>query len=414
MARPTKESAGRRMMEAALGPTVTAVKLARGAASTVIDALGHVGRLVGEGMGLDALALLRTGRVRKPPGASPGFEADQEAKTPPAPGAVEVQCIDYGPTRLEIKAGIDLDSLLREPRPDWVQVRWININGLHPFVVNLCVQHFKLHTLAAEDVLNTSQRPKLEDYADHLFLVLRMLSVDGRRLNTEQISLFFFRDTLITFQETPGDVWDPIRQRLQSPTSRLRTQGAAYLVYALLDAVVDHCFPILEGYGELLEDMEAAVLEDPRASVQRRIHAIKRELILIRRLIWPLRDVLNALQRDENGFLNDFVRTYLRDVYDHTIQVIDIVETYREMAGGLNDLYMSSVGNRMNEIMKVLTIMASLFIPITFLAGVYGMNFEHIPEISWPYSYPVFWLVCLSIVGALLVYFQRKGWIGRS
>jgi len=405
---------GTRVIEAAKGQTAKAVNLARGAASTVIGALGQVGRFVGGGMGLDALALLRTRRERKPPGAAPGFEPDQEAKTPPEPGTVDVQCIDYGPDEVSIRGGVNLDALLSEPRPAGARVRWININGLHPFLVNRCREHFNLHTLAAEDVLNTSQRPKLEDYPDHLFIVLRMLSVDDRRLKTEQISLFFFHDTLITFQETPGDVWDPIRQRIQNPSSRLRSQGVGYLVYALLDAVVDHCFPILEGYGELLEEMEASVLDDPKTSVQQRIHAIKRELILIRRLIWPLRDVLNALQRDENEFLNDFVRTYLRDVYDHTIQVIDIVETYREMAGGLNDLFMSSVSNRMNEIMKVLTIMASLFIPITFLAGVYGMNFERIPEMSWPYSYPVFWLVCLAIVSALLVFFYRRGWIGRG
>lgn len=408
-----RDDAGRRMIESAKGSTAAAVKLARGAASTVIGALGHVRRLVGEGMGLDARALLRTGRQRKPPGTAPGLESDRDANTPPAPGVVDVQCMDYGPSKVESRVGVELEALLKEPRPPWAEVRWININGLHPFVVNRCKEHFNLHTLAAEDVLNTSQRPKLEDYSDHLFLVLRMLSAQGR-LNTEQISLFFFKDTLITFQETVGDVWDPIRQRLQNPGARLRTQGAPYLVYALLDAVVDHCFPILEGYGELLEEMEASVLKDPSPSVQQRIHATKRELIVIRRLIWPLRDVINALQRDENGFFNDFVRTYLRDVYDHTIQVIDIVETYREMAGGLNDLYMSSMGNRMNEIMKVLTIMASVFIPITFLAGVYGMNFEHIPEIAWPYAYPVFWVICFSIVSVLLIYFYRKGWIGRG
>lgn len=402
------------MTEPGKDPASQAVNLAKGAASSVMGALGQVRRMVGEGLGLGPAKHAGAAKERKPPGTAPGIESNKDADTAPPAGTISIQCLDYGPERVESQTVDELAAFLSQPRPAWASVRWININGLHPFVVKRCKEHFKLHTLAAEDVLNTSQRPKVEDYADHLFLVLRMLSVSGQKLHDEQISLFFFRDTLITFQETEGDVWDPIRQRIQNPSSRLRSQGSGYLLYALLDAVVDHCFPILEGYGDLLEELEAAVLNDPRPAVQQRVHATKRELIMLRRMIWPLRDVLNTLERDENKFFTDFVRTYLRDVYDHAIQVIDIVETYREMAGGLNDLYMSSVGNRMNEIMKVLTIMASFFIPITFVAGVYGMNFEHIPELGWKYSYPLFWVICLSIVGSLLYYFYRKGWIGRS
>ena len=189
--------------------------------------------------------------------------------------------------------------------------------------------------------------------------------------------------------------------------------GSAYLLYTLLDAVVDHTFPLLESYGDLLEEMEVAVIDDPKPDIQRQIHRIKRELVVLRRVLWPLREVVNELHRDETERIPKEVKTFMRDVYDHTIQVMDIVETHREMAGGLNDLYMSSVSNRMNEVMKVLTIMASFFIPITFVAGVYGMNFEVLPELHWKYSYAGFWAVCLTISIFLAIFFYRKRWIGR-
>ena len=188
--------------------------------------------------------------------------------------------------------------------------------------------------------------------------------------------------------------------------------GAGYLLYALLDAVVDHTFPILESYGDMLEELEAAVLDNPRPEIQQKIHRIKRELGMLRRVLWPLREVVNDLHRGDNDEIPDSVTPFLRDVYDHAVQVMEIVESYREQAGGLNDLYMSAISNRMNEIMKVLTIMASFFIPITFVAGVYGMNFEYIPELAWKYSYAGFWGVCISIVLGLLVFFWRRGWLG--
>ncbi len=208
-------------------------------------------------------------------------------------------------------------------------------------------------------------------------------------------------------------MWEPIRQRLNLPTARLRAGGMSYLLYAMLDAIVDHSFPILEHYGDQLEALENVVIDSPTPQVLQQVHAIKRDLALLRRVLWPMRDVVDQLCRDEQSCMTRDVRPYMRDVYEHAVQVIDIVETYREMAGGLSDMYMSAVSNRMNEIMKVLTIMASFFIPITFIAGVYGMNFEHIPELAWPYSYLVFWGVCVAVVAGLLIYFWRKGWIGR-
>lgn len=325
---------------------------------------------------------------------------------------MRVQCADYGPEKIEFRDVPDLAAFLREPRPEWARIRWLNVDGLHPYVVNQLRQHLGFHTLAAEDVLNTSQRPKLEEYENHLYIVARMLMMNDSSLAQEQVSIFLFKDTVLTVQETPGDVWDPIRQRLQKPASRLRTLDTSYLLYALLDAVVDHCFPILEKYGEILETLEHEVVENPSPRVQQRLHGIKRELAMLRRVIWPLREVVNELHRDETEEISPAVKAYMRDVYDHAVQVIDIVETYREMTGGLNDLYMSSVGNRMNEIMKVLTIMASFFIPITFVAGVYGMNFDNLPELHYKYSYVIFWIICLGITGALGIYFYRKGWLG--
>jgi magnesium transporter len=305
-----------------------------------------------------------------------------------------------------------LNTLL-EIRLSVTLFRWVNVNGLHPHVVNQLREHYGFHTLAAEDVLRVPQRPKLETYDGHLFIIVRMLMRREDRLHSEQVSLFLFQDTILTFQEIPGDVWDPIRQRIQKAGSRFRFHDASYLLYALLDAVVDHCFPILEAYGEMLEELERRVMTDPTTEVQQGIHTVKRELASLRRVVWPMREVVNELQREETEGIATPVRTYMRDVYDHTIQLMDIVETHREMAGGLNDLYMSSVSNRMNEIMKVLTIMASFFIPITFVAGVYGMNFEVLPELHWKYSYAGFWTICLGMTTFLAVFFYRKRWIGR-
>jgi magnesium transporter len=239
-----------------------------------------------------------------------------------------------------------------------------------------------------------------------------MLMWKDASLHHEQLSIFLFKETVITFQETQGDCWDPIRQRIQKPSSRLRSHDTSYLVYALLDAVVDHCFPILENYGELLEKLESKILEEPTPKVQRRLHSLKRELAMLRRVVWPLRELVRELHHEDTEEIAPAVKAYMRDVYDHAVQVMDIVETYREMAASLNDLYMSAVGNRMNEIMKVLTIMASVFIPITFVAGVYGMNFAFIPELGWRYSYAIFWIVCGTVVLGLLFFFWRRGWIG--
>ena len=385
-----------------------------GAIDGALGTVGALGKMLTDAVLLPGMRGPGAAGESRQPGARPGIEHMADVNTPPAPGQVTIRCIDYGPERVESVEVNDLGAFLDQPRPDWCTVRWINVDGLHPFVVNRFRQAFDLHTLAAEDVMNVPQRPKLETYDDDLFIVGRMIRLIDHQLQAKQVSFFVSPGRLVTFQESAGDVWQPIRDRIETAGSRLRTHGVDYLIYALLDAMVDHCFPILEHYGERLEQMEGVTAQRPTPALLQRIHSIKRELVLLRRVIWPMRDVVNDLYRDEHDIITDTGRTYLRDVYDHAVQIIDLVETYREMSSGLTDLYMSAVSNRMNEVMKVLTIMASLFIPITFLAGVYGMNFEHIPETKWAWAYPVFWVICLAMVVGLLIFFRRRGWIGRS
>lgn len=344
------------------------------------------------------------------PGAAPGIEHYLKGDLEEI--AVSFSCIDYGPEFHQVQTFADVEDALSSDMPEKATVRWLNVDGLNPMVVDRICKAMGIHTLSAEDVLNTSQRPKLEGFEDHLLVVVRQIMVESDRLKNEQVSIFCFKDTIITFQEEIGDVFNPVRRRLENPHSRFRSNQADYLLYALIDCIVDHLFPLLEGYGAALEDLEEEIAHHPRPSSQRRLFSMKRDLSLQRRAIWPIREVVDGLYRDESGLIADPLKTFLRDVQDHAMQVIDLLESYRETASGLNDLYQSSVGNKMNEIMKVLTIMASFFIPITFVAGVYGMNFEHIPELGWRYSYFVFWGFCLTVSSGLAFYFWRKGWIG--
>ncbi len=378
------------------------------------DAIGLAGRVLKTPINLPGLRRGETAAKPVTPGAMPGIEGLLADAPELDPSKLIIQCIDYSPERVESKDITDVDAFLAEPRPDWATVRWINVDGLNVRLVDMFRQHYGFHTLAAEDVMNIPQRSKVEPYQDHQFIIARMVMMLQGKLRTEQISLFLYDDTLITFQEADGDVWDPIRQRIGREGSRLRLGRTGYLLYALLDAIVDHCFPILERYGDVLEDLEERAMGNPSPQLLHQLHGIRRELLMLRRLLWPMREMIDRLVRDEENRLSENARTYLRDVYDHVIQVVDIVETYREMAAGISDLYMSSVSNRMNEVMKVLTIMASLFIPVTFLAGVYGMNFEHIPELKWGGAYPTFWIICITMTVGLLVFFWRKGWIGRE
>jgi len=303
--------------------------------------------------------------------------------------------------------------------PTGPAVRWINIDGLTDMkVIHAFAAKYQLHPLAVEDLLHIPERPKVEsiggsdsEFQVRLFIIARMLQIKDAKLKNEQISIFLGHNTVLTFQESHGDIWDPIRQRIQVKGSRLRVNDASFLVYALLDSIVDHCFPILEFYGDRLEELEDAVLASPERPTIRAIHKIKRELLLLRRAAWPMREVIAILHREPHECMSEVTRLYVRDIYDHVVQIIDIIETYRELANDLTETYMSSVSNRMNEVMKVLTIIGTIFIPLTFLAGVYGMNFHYFPELKYSWAYGAFWAVCVVVAVSMLIVFRRRGWL---
>jgi magnesium transporter len=293
-------------------------------------------------------------------------------------------------------------------------VSWINIDGLHEVeILEKLGKQFELHPLMLEDILNTDQRPKQEDFDKHLFIVLKMLSFDEetQSVDSEQISVVLGENFVISFQERIGDVFDPIRERIRNAKGRIRKMGPDYLMYTLLDAIVDNYFGILEKLGDKIQAMEDVLVSDPTEKTLKQIHYLKREMIYLRRSVWPLRELISGIERSESPLIKESTDAYLRDVYDHTIQVIDTVETFRDIVSGMLDTYLSSISNRMNSVMKVLTIIATIFIPLTFVAGIYGMNFQNMPELKWRWGYPAVLLVMIIIAGAMLIYFKRKKWL---
>ena len=293
-------------------------------------------------------------------------------------------------------------------------VTWINIDGIHQLdIIEKIGKHFDFHPLLMEDIVNTGQRPKIEDFGQYLFVVVKMLSYREKEaeVNSEQVSIILGENFVISFQEHEGDIFDPIRERIRTSKGRIRKMGSDYLAYALLDAIVDNYFIILEKIGEKVEDREENLVCHPTPKTLKEIHTLKREMILLRRSVWPLREVISGFERGGSALIRESTRLYLRDVYDHTIQVIDTVETFRDILAGMLDLYLSSISNKMNEVMKVLTIFASIFIPLTFIAGVYGMNFKYMPELEWPWAYPVIWSVMLGVGISMVLYFKKKKWL---
>jgi magnesium transporter len=306
------------------------------------------------------------------------------------------------------------------PYLDTHSVSWVDVQGLgSEDVLQRLGKVFKLHELVLEDVVNIPQRPKVESFEDQELIILHMVTSreDGRGFYDEQVSLILGKNYVLTVQEEPEtDVFEPIRQRIHRNRGVIRSQKSDYLTYALIDAIVDGFFPVLEDYGERLEDLQDEVVEKPTRQTLEKIHKIKRELLLLRRAIWPQRDAINSLIREESPMIDREVRIYLRDCYDHTVQVMDMVETYRELAANLMDIYLSSLSNSTNEVMRFLTVISTLFIPLTFIAGVYGMNFEtslagNMPELKMEYGYVYFWLGMLAISGGLLFFFWKKGWL---
>ena len=294
-------------------------------------------------------------------------------------------------------------------------VIWVNVDGLHQAeVLEVLGERFGLHPLVVEDILHTDQRPKLEDYDEYIFVVLKSLyhgDPQGDEIEVEQISLVLGPNYVLSFQERAGDEFDSVRERIRSNKGRLRKMGTDYLAYSLIDLIVDRYFVVLERLGERIELLEDELVAEPTTETLQVIHRLKMEMVVLRKSIWPLREVIGALERGESPLIQETTGVYLRDVHDHTIQVIDTIETFRDIVSGMLDIYLSSVSNRMNEVMKVLTIIATVFIPLTFIAGVYGMNFKHMPELEWWWGYPVLWLVMIVIAAFMVAFFRRKKWL---
>jgi magnesium transporter len=322
--------------------------------------------------------------------------------------------IAYGPGGCEEKAVADAAEL--RPPAGGAGVTWIDVEGFgDQRALEAIREAFGIHPLAMADVVNSPQRPKLEDYDDQYLIVARMARVTQRGdIDLEQVSIIHGKGWVLTFQEHPGDVFDPIRERLRNGAGTLQRMGADYLVYALLDAIVDEYFVVLEHIGGELDRVEEEVMGKPTQQALARIHRVRRALLDLHRIQWGQREMLGRALRDESVPFGKRARVYLRDVHDHAVQILDVIETYRETAAALTDIYLSSVSNRLNEVMKTLTVMASIFIPLTFIVGIYGMNFDHMPELRWRHGYAAVWAVMLAVAAVLLAWFRRRGWLGRS
>lgn len=325
---------------------------------------------------------------------------------------VKISIIDYDEAQFQERKAKAIEECF--PFKDTPTVTWINIDGIHQVdIIEKIGKHFDLHPLIMEDIVNTEQRPKMDDSGHYIFIVLKMLYYDEKEneAKVEQVSIILGDNFVISFQEREGDIFDPIRERIRNGKGRVRKMGADYLAYTLLDAIVDNYFIILEKLGERIEELEDRLVTDPRPETLHEIHKLKREMIFLRKSVWPLREVISGLERVESSLIRKAIRIYLRDIYDHTIQVIDTVETFRDMLSGMHDTFLSSISNRMNEVMKVLTIIATIFIPLTFIAGVYGMNFKFMPELEWRWAYFTVWIVIVIAAISMVIFFKRKKWL---
>lgn len=325
---------------------------------------------------------------------------------------VKITIMDYDQTAFQEKEVQTIEECF--PFKETPTVTWINIDGLHQVdIIEKIGSHFGIHPLIQEDILHTGQRPKMEDFDTYILVILNMLHYDeeASTIKTEQISIILGPNFVISFQEMEGDVFNPLRERIRTAKGRIRRMGVDYLAYSIIDSVVDHYFILLEKCGEQIELLEEELALNPQPETLQAIHNLKQEIIFLRKSVWPLREVISGLERVESSLIHDNISMYLRDLYDHTIQVIDSVETYQDILSGMIDLYLSSVSNKMNEVMKVLTIFASIFIPLTFMAGVYGMNFEFMPELKVWWAYPALWGAMITVAVSLLTFFKRKKWL---
>ena len=346
--------------------------------------------------------------------ASPGAPPGSLVVDPHAPLPI-IRVIAYGSEAVHEELVEDVSRigsyLGRQP------VTWVNVDGLgDAAVIRKLGEIFGIHRLALEDIINSHQRAKVDQYDNHLFVVGRMVEM-ADHVETEQLSLFLGKSYVLTFQERVGDAFDPVRERIRKAGGRVRNAGPDYLAYALIDAFIDNYFPVLEKYGERLESIEEDVLSRPEPVLVSRMHEVKRDLLTLRRAIWPLRETVSSLAREPSPFISDETRVYFRDCYDHTIQIIDLLENYRDVASGLMEVYLSSVSNRLNEIMKILTMFTAFFIPLSLIAGIYGMNFNtarspfNMPELNWYLGYPFVLGLMATVALGMVTFFRRKGWL---
>lgn len=354
--------------------------------------------------------MVRTYRKRtKPLGLPPGSLVHVGEKKI---GTVKLTLMDYDQTQFQETIIKTVDECF--PFKDTATTTWINVDGLHDVeVIKALGERFAWHPLVMEDILNTEHRPKLEDFGDYLYAVLKMLQYDVKKqeVTSEQISVIIGPHYVVSFQEREGDVFDPIRDRIRTAKGRTRSQGSDYLAYSLIDAIVDHYFVVMDLLGEQIDLIEEELVTHPEQTTLRRIHRLKRETTLLRKSVWPLRELIRGLERDGSALIAETTAVYMKDVYDHVIDVVDTLETYREVTSGMLEIYISSISNRTNEVMKVLTIIATIFIPLTFIVGVYGMNFNYMPELGWRWGYFAILSLMTVTAGIMLIFFRRKKWI---
>jgi magnesium transporter len=346
---------------------------------------------------------------QKPPGTVPGTLVHTGVRKAES---VLIRLIEYSPDSIDEGQYEDIEACLDIAQAQTMS--WVNIDGLHEEgVIESVGTRFGIHRLVLEDILSTSQRSKAEDYGGHLFVILKMLSFDQDTdsIISEQVSLVIGEAFVFSFQEQRGDVFEPVRERLRQGKGRIRSRGSDYLAYALIDTVVDSYFHILEAVGDRIEELEEQVLATPTVELLEKIHHLRREMLILRRAVWPLRETLGQLYREDMPLITSETEVFLRDVHDHAVQVIDTVESLREVLSGAMDMYMSGVSNRMNEVMKVLTIIATIFIPLSFFAGLYGMNFQYMPELGLRWAYPALLIFMGVTAGGMLWAFRRKGWL---
>jgi len=342
----------------------------------------------------------------------------KQMKAAQQPAQTRVTVIDYDETSVREFVASSVDECF--PFKDKTSVTWINVDGLRDEqIINAIGKCFQFHPLLIEDIVDVEQRPKIEDFGNYVFVVLKMLTYDEkeRSVKIEHVAIIVGHNFVLSFQEDVGDVFDHIRQVIRDGKGKTRKNGADYLLYKLIDAIIDNYFVILERLGEEIEDLEGEVVVNPTPKTLQEIHRLKREMIFLRKSVWPLREVVASLEKGESPVIKRSTGIYFRDVYDHTIQVMDTVETYRDMTSGMLDIYLSSISNKLNEVMKVLTIISTIFIPLTFIAGLYGMNFNtqaspyNMPELHWYWGYPAIILVMTAVVVLMLIYFKKRRWM---